>query len=282
MLALLQLLALRAFPTEGEFPYPWFDVLGITAFSLCGLAFAWGNERTRVLAGIFLAYLLVGWVAKLVPSALGGNVSRLLNYWALPLLALVIAVRGRRIGVTAVLALAVALAWQAAPLVRNAANAAGRAGQDGALLGAGRGVLHARAATGTATTASRSSRRGGTGSRTTSAGAGVPLVRGWFRQDDFPQNEPLYERDGQLTARSYVAWLHRMGVRFVLLPSGKLDASAQAEAVLVRAGVPGLERVFAPQGGDFAIYELEGPDADPDSRPTAPARRRSGPRACSS
>jgi hypothetical protein len=53
----------RAFPTGGAFPYPVLDLLGVTAFSLCGLAFAWGNERTRVLGGLFIAYLVLGWAA---------------------------------------------------------------------------------------------------------------------------------------------------------------------------------------------------------------------------
>ena len=40
--------------------------------------------------------------------------------------------------------------------------------------------------------------------------AGIPIARGWFRQDDFPRNGVLYsnlDRDGYLT------WLHALGVR---------------------------------------------------------------------
>ena len=42
--------------------------------------------------------------------------------------------------------------------------------------------------------------------------AGIPLARGWFRQDDFPQNELLYDRLGP---QSYLRWLRSMGVRYV-------------------------------------------------------------------
>src|SRR4051812_19917115 len=74
VLALAELLVFRAFPAGGDFPFPLLDLAGITLFSLCGLAFARGSERTRVLSGVFVAYLVIGWAAKFYPSALGGNV----------------------------------------------------------------------------------------------------------------------------------------------------------------------------------------------------------------
>ena len=46
----------------------WFSVLTSTS---AGEAFARGSERTRVLCGVFLAYLALGWAAKIFPSALG-------------------------------------------------------------------------------------------------------------------------------------------------------------------------------------------------------------------
>ena len=48
--------------------------------------------------------------------------------------------------------------------------------------------------------------------------AGIPLARGWFRQDDFPQNELLYDRLGP---QSYLRWLRGLGVRYVLLTSAR-------------------------------------------------------------
>ena len=62
---------------------------------------------------------------------------------------------------------------------------------------------------------------------------GVPLARGWFRQDDFPANAVLY---GKLTPQRYDTWLRRTGVRYVFLPDDPLDYSARNEAALLRSG----------------------------------------------
>ena len=43
---------------------------------------------------------------------------------------------------------------------------------------------------------------------------GIPIARGWFRQDDFPQNAVLYQ--STLTAAEYDAWLRSVGVRYVV------------------------------------------------------------------
>jgi hypothetical protein len=73
------------------------------------------------------------------------------------------------------------------------------------------------------------------------ARAGIPIVRGWFRQDDFPQNEVLYDPLGR---HAYLRWLHRLGVRYVVLTDAPLDYSAVNEAKLLRSGRSGLEPVF--------------------------------------
>src|SRR5262249_5443216 len=71
--------------------------------------------------------------------------------------------------------------------------------------------------------------------------AGIPIVRGWFRQDDFPQNRLLYSKPHR---SAYVGWLRSLGVRYVVLPDAALDYSAQAEATLLRSGRSGLRTVF--------------------------------------
>jgi hypothetical protein len=85
---------------------------------------------------------------------------------------------------------------------------------------------------------------------------GVALARGWFRQDDFPGNRPLYNT---LTPRTYEGWLRRTGIRYVLLPDDPLDYSAVQEAELLRSGRSGLDIVA--EVGAWTIYEL--PDATP-------------------
>ena len=62
-------------------------------------------------------------------------------------------------------------------------------------------------------------------------------MRGWFRQNDFPQNRLLY---GRLGRSGYIHWLHRMGVRYVVLTTAPTDYSARGEARLIRGGTSGL------------------------------------------
>ena len=76
------------------------------------------------------------------------------------------------------------------------------------------------------------------------ADAGIPLARGWFRQDDFPQNQLLYSKLG---ATAYLGWLRGLGVKYVVLSDAPPDYSARAEAALVSGGRAGLVPVFATQ-----------------------------------
>jgi hypothetical protein len=70
--------------------------------------------------------------------------------------------------------------------------------------------------------------------------AGIPIARGWFRQDDFPENALLYDKLGP---RAYLNWLHALGVRYVVLTDAPLDYSSRGEARLLRNGRSGLRAV---------------------------------------
>ena len=72
--------------------------------------------------------------------------------------------------------------------------------------------------------------------------AGIPIARGWFRQDDFPRNDLLYAK---LDRTRYLAWLRSLGVRYVVLPDAPLDYSAKQEAALIAGGASGLRRCSA-------------------------------------
>ena len=85
----------------------------------------------------------------------------------------------------------------------------------------------------------------------------IPITRGWFRQDDFPVNRPLYS--GDLDASSYKEWLRSLGVRYVVLPNEQLDYSARLEAEILRSpGHGGLKLVY-PNDPNVQIYELPDP-----------------------
>ena len=83
------------------------------------------------------------------------------------------------------------------------------------------------------------------------ARAGIPLARGWFRQDDFPQNELLYD---DLGPKAYLGWLRGLGVRYVVLTDAPTDYSARGEARLLRSDRTPLRRVFT--GRHLVVYEV--------------------------
>jgi hypothetical protein len=87
--------------------------------------------------------------------------------------------------------------------------------------------------------------------------AGIPIVRGWYRQGDFPTNELLYDKS--LNATTYDAWLRELGVRYVVISDATPDYSSRLEARLIRSGESGLLPVLHTQHVD--VYEV--PNASP-------------------
>ena len=82
------------------------------------------------------------------------------------------------------------------------------------------------------------------------------MARGWFRQDDFPQNEILYD---SLGPAQYLSWLRTLGVRYVVLSDAAPDYSSEREAALLRAGQTGLPVVM--QAPHITIYEVPNPES---------------------
>ena len=261
----------QAFPGGGPFPYPAADLIGITAFALVGLVLARGSQLTRPLAGLFLAYLVIAWCAKLFPSPLGGNATRVLDYAIAPMLALVIAVRGGHARALGVLALSVAIAWQAAPFVQNVANSYGEQAQAASYWQPVISFLHqpgrhdpANFRVEIVSTARHYE------SYYLTRGEGEAIPRGWYRQNDFPSNGVLYDRT--LSAGAYERWLRLMGVRYVFLPErrarrlreGRGGAAAQrAQRAARGSDLEGLPRIRAARR-----------HAAPDARQRAPGRDR--------
>ena len=85
----------------------------------------------------------------------------------------------------------------------------------------------------------------------------IPITRGWFRQDDFPVNRPLYS--GHLDASSYQAWLRSLGVRYVLLPNEQLDYSSRREAEILRSPGHGGLRLVPRSDPNVQVFELPDP-----------------------
>ena len=247
----LELALWRAFPGEGRYPFPPLQAAAAIGFCLLGLIVTWRVDRARLLRILFAVYLAACTAAFVVPSALGENVSRL-RFAAIPLVVLALSLREWRPWPLAAGALVLVVAWNAAPLARNFV----RGGADPAsaatywqpaidFLKTNLEPAYRVEAVDTA----------GHWAAVYLPRAGIPLARGWFRQDDFPQNQVLYRP--QLGARSYLGWLRGLGIRYVVLTEAPHDYSARAEAELLRSGQAGLKRVLrTPQ---LTIFEVPAP-----------------------
>jgi hypothetical protein len=220
------------FPTAGSEPYePWALVWDLC---LC-LVVAIALRRYPAARWGTACFALVAIGSYIVPSALGGNVSRLGQYVAGPLLACVLLPRRRL--VLAVLAIPL-LIWQWFPAVDGIAFAhtdpSTRASYYAPLVS----YLGAQSATIGRVEIPSTYRHW----EAAYVAPHVALARGWERQLDIAYNPIFYSEP--LTADSYHSWLHANGVKFVALPDARLDDSSLAERSLITSGLPYLQQVW--------------------------------------
>jgi hypothetical protein len=183
---------------------------------------------------------------------------------------LVVALRRWRPLPLALAAVVLAGAWNIVPLAGGWAEAAADRSANPAVWVAPVGYLHAHLGTGYRVEAVDTSQHW---PALYLARADIPLVRGWFRQDDRPVAGLLY-RHGY-TAGQYVAWLRRLGVQYVVLTDSPPDFSSRREAELVRSGQAGLRKVFA--APEVSVYAVPRPQSivTGPGRPTVLALRES-------
>ena len=254
VVALLGLIAQRAFASGALYPYSLADLGICVAFSAAGLWLAGRSSLARPLRMLFAAYLLFNLAAFVLRGPLGSNSTRLFGLGGLPLLWLAANVGVRRSRWLVVPMLAVTLAVQLYPFVNDAYAswddpAAARSYWTPVLgfLAHHHDLQHRVEVVAT----------WGHWEAYYLARHDVPLARGWFRQDDFPTNSVLYRP--RLTGAEYRAWLRSLGVRYVFLPDTELDYSALAEAALLRSGHSGLQVVD--RTTHWVVYELPRPTA---------------------
>ena len=242
----------RLFPGGGRFPFHLADVATGVAFCLTGAAFTWRVESARVLRYVFAVYLAAILASYLVPSELGGNIARL-RFAAIPLAILVFSLRRWRPLVVGIAVVALAVSWNATPLaasfIKNRGDVTAKQTTWPAAISFLRTHLGPSYRVEAVDTVAH-------WPAVYLADAGIPIARGWFRQDDFPQNEVLY---GKLGAHAYLRWLHGLGIRYVVLSDASPDYSAQAEAKLLRSGRAGLRPVFRTQS--LTIFAVPHPRA---------------------
>ncbi len=235
--ALTELVLWRLFPGGGRYPFSLAEAGVAVAFCVVGLVFTWHVESARVLRFVFAVYLAACLVSYLVPSALGENVARL-RYAAVPLAVLVFSLRRWRPRLVGIAIVTLAVSWNLTPLASSFVNGwtdetAYRSAWAPAIAFL-RGHLDPAYRVEAVDTAAHSPAE-------FLAAADIPLARGWFRQDDFPQNEVLYSKLGR---PAYLHWLRALGVRYVVLAHAPPDYSSRGEAALVRSGRAGLRPVF--------------------------------------
>jgi hypothetical protein len=262
---LVGVLLQRAFPSEGWYPYDLGDAAIVLVFSLAGLWVAGRHASTRSMRALFAVYLALNLIAFLLKGPIGSNPSRLFAIAGAPMLWLTANLNPRRSRLIVVPIIALAVGVQVGPKVRDAYSAWENPASVRAYWHPALRFLHDHRAQSAAYRVDAVSTWGHWEAYYV-AGAGIPLARGWFRQEDFPQNGSLYNDD--MSPASFRTWLRSVGVRYVLLPDAPLDYSSAREAALLRSGRSGLVVVGSTRHWTF--YELP----DPTPIVTAPPGRR--------
>lgn len=243
----LELVLRRAFPSNGSFHFSAVELSAALAFCALGAALTWNVERARELRFVFVVYGAACVAAFLIPSAVGENIVRL-RYLALPVVVLVLALRAWRPRAVVVATLLLAAAWNLSPLVHNARHGRADPSADAAYWQPAIDYLREHSSASYRVEAVDTT---GHWPAFHLAKAGIPLVRGWFRQDDVPFNDLLY---GDLEPQEYLEWLRRLGVRYVVLTDAPSDYSARAEATLIAGRLSPLRLAF--RDGGVSVYEV--------------------------
>ncbi len=232
---LAELTLWRAFPYNGTYPFWTQSFISALAFSFLVAWLTWRTPRRReilVLAGL---YALICTVLYVVQTAVGANIVRV-QYGALAVMVLAATLRHWRPRWPCLGAVALAAFWTfepqvGPPLFETAATAA--AAQPSYWEPA-ISYLHAHLNPDERVEAVDINNHW---PALYLAEAQIPLARGWYRQDDFPLDAFLYHH---FTTTTYVAWLHRLGVAYVVISTANPDFSAAEEARIVRDGAAGL------------------------------------------
>lgn len=249
-LAGIQAAVIALFPSEGRYPFSPLSLAALLGVSSLGAALAFRSDRGRLLGAFFVAWAVVAVVAFVVPSPFGDNLTRLRGV-VFPLVLLAAALARFRPRWLALAALAFAFVYNVGPdvsaLPKRIADARSA---DAAFWAPAVSFLQANA---TADHRVEVVPTFGHWEAYWIPRAGFPLARGWYRQLDIVVNPELYR--SPLEPAAYRAWLHRMAVRYVLLPDARLGAmGAEREAELLRSGRAGV--VVRARLPGWTVYEV--------------------------
>jgi hypothetical protein len=237
-----------AYPTGGEQPFAFSAFVFIPA-AVAVVLWLVPREQQALRIGA-LVYLAVALVALLIPSPLGGNVTRLGALFAGPVLALVLWPRGRWVVAAVCLPLAY---WGLVAPARDVAEGSGLAANERHFYEPLIAELKRVAEPGQRIQIPPTRNRW----EAAYVAPVQPLARGWLRQLEASDIE-LFTEDN-LAAGSYRAWLDDHGVAYVALADTELDYLAEDEAELIEAGLPYLEPVW--ENPDWRLYAVSGAPA---------------------
>jgi len=247
----VELIVYRLFGSGGVFPFRLLELIPALIFCALGLAVTRNVPAARPLLGLFWLYLVAVLVIYAVPSSIGSNIERI-RYAAVPIALIAVALRRYRPLWLTVPALILAAIWNLTPIYSSYARATSDPEASRAYWQPTLTYLKAHSSPSFRVEVVDTAEHW---QAAYLPDAGIPIVRGWYRQNDFPQNELLYDKN--LTARGYDAWLRQMAVRYVVLTDAPVDYSARLEAKLVGSGRSGLRLVR--RLPHQTIYELPNP-----------------------
>lgn len=260
-LGLAEVALTRSFPGDGTYPFWVADLVETLGFCALGAWMSWRLPRARALFMMFAAYGVLSLALFWVPSPVGGIMARL-QYAAVPIMVLLSALRNWRPRGACVAAILAAGAWSVPPVATFLASGDTAVAASPAYWAPAVSYLHAHLAPSYRVEAVDTA---GHWPAYYLAGAGIPLTRGWYRQDDFPTNAILYG-PAPLTGSSYVAWLRGLGVAYVVSTNAPSDFSSTDEAALLASGHSGLS--LALRTAHLSLYEVP----SPTSMVTGPAQ----------
>jgi hypothetical protein len=256
-----ELVVYRLFGEGGRFPFRLLELIPALIFCGLGLAVTRNVPAARPLLGLFWLYLIAVLVTYAVPSSVGSNIERI-RYAAVPIALIAVGLRRYRPLWLTVPALVLAAIWNLTPIWSSYARASSDPEASRAYWQPSLTYLKAHSSPSFRVEVVDTAEHW---QAAYLPDAGIPIVRGWYRQNDFPQNELLYNKN--LSAYSYQAWLRQMAVRYVVLTDAPVDYSARLEARLLQSGRSGLQVVE--RLPHQTIYEL--PHATPLITGPAPA-----------